>query len=546
MRIALLQINVNPAQPETNGKTIETAYFEAIKRGADLAVTPELAVPGYIPSDKLFEPNLRRRIEAESHRLQAITENVPLVFGTCMPTGSGKLWNELWWCENGKLRAKTRKSVLAGLGTHNESGYFEPGDGQQKPVEHLGERIGLTIGENPHSSFEHLIQAGATLVINAAASTGALGSYAPEGRSPYWASLSKSEQRRDFLSKQSKVCNAPIVYINRVGADGSLLFDGGSCLALPDGTWQCSEEFNEGVFIVDTNAQGLAWPDKSKNEGAWLRRGLTLGLKDNLFKQGIEAVVIGLSGGIDSAVVAALATEAIGPEKILGVALPTRFTSKESVELAKLQAKRLGIHYLEIDTDAPFAGAASSLQCALPGRQFGLTDENLQCRCRGMLLMALTTEPTIHQLLGTNRCVVLNTGNKSEASTGYFTLYGDGIGAFGIIGDLLKARVYALAHEFGDFIPPQVINRPPTAELRPNQTDESSLMPYRQLDAVLGALLEANRSAECIYDDLAEVLDGQDLLGARNALPRIQSLISSSGFKRRQLPFAINVTHRAI
>jgi len=545
MRIALLQINTDLARPDINAKAIETAYLKAIKLGASLVVTPELAVPGYIPDDRLFEPSLINAVEKESHRLQAATASVPLVFGTCSPTASGKLWNELWWCEQGKLRCKTRKTSLADFDSCGESRYFESSVNQQNLVDYLDKKIGLSIGENMPGSFENLVQLGASLIINATASTCALGSYVPKGCNPSWALPSKSKQRHEFLSAQSKTHATPIVYINRVGAECSLLFDGDSCLSLPDGTQQCGEIFNSGIFVVDTDERGTIWSDETDVEATWIHKALGMGIRDNLSKQGIEAVVIGLSGGIDSAVVTALAIGAIGKERVLGVALPTRFTSEESITLARQQAKTLGIHYLELDADVPFAGAASALLSALPDRQFGLSDENLQCRCRSMLLMALTTEPAIHDQLGTNRCAVLNTGNKSEAATGYFTLYGDGIGAFGAIGDLLKGRVYALARELGDLIPEQVINRPPTAELRQGQTDESSLMPYRQLDAVLGALIEARRPFECIYDELADVLSGQDLLEARNALPRIQKMINDSEFKRRQTPFAIKVTHRA-
>jgi NAD+ synthase (glutamine-hydrolysing) len=409
----------------------------------------------------------------------------------------------------------------------------------------LGKQIALVIGESAKGYFENLSRPAAALIINVAASASALGSFVPEGRAPSWALPSKSVQRHDFLSSQSKAHAAPVAFINRVGAEESLLYDGGSCLVLPDGTYQAFEDFADGVFIVDTDASGTARADKTdrRSEGAWLRLALALGLKDNMSKQEIGAVVIGLSGGIDSAVIAALAVETIDPKKILGVALPTRYTSAESVELAKAQAQRLGMNYLELDTDAPFAGAAASLSRVLPDRQFGLTDENIQSRCRGMLLMGLTSEPAIHRMLGTDRCAVLNTGNKSEAATGYFTLYGDGVGAFGILGDLLKARVYALARELGDAVQPEILSRPPTAELRPNQTDESSLMPYRQLDAILGALIEAGRSMEGLDSDLADVLDGHDLAEARSALPRIAKMISASEFKRRQVPFAIKVTH---
>jgi NAD+ synthase (glutamine-hydrolysing) len=367
------------------------------------------------------------------------------------------------------------------------------------------------------------------------------------GSAPPWALPSKSLQRRDFLSISSKRRGIPVAHVSRVGAEEGLLFDGGSCLALPDGAFQNFESFAEGVFIVDTDAPGTAWTNGPQEcrEGAWLRRALAMGIKDNMSKQGLEAAVIGLSGGIDSAVVTALAVEAIGPDKVIGVSLPTRFTSVESRGLAKNQAQRLGINFLEVDAEAPFAGAASSLSLGLAGRQFGITDENLQSRCRGMLLMAVTSEPAIHEMLGTERCAVLNTGNKSEAATGYFTLYGDAVGAFGVIGDLLKTRVYAVARELGDAIPEDVLSRPPTAELRPNQTDESSLMPYVQLDAILGALIEAKRPMDGLREDLAEALDGQELLEARESLPRVQRLVSGSEFKRRQLPFSLHVTQNA-
>jgi NAD+ synthase (glutamine-hydrolysing) len=277
-------------------------------------------------------------------------------------------------------------------------------------------------------------------------------------------------------------------------------------------------------------------------EPFWLRRALGMGLRENLSKQGLEAVVVGLSGGIDSSVVAAMAAENLGPERVLGVALPTRYTSEKSLTLAREQAEVLGIRFLQLDAELPFAGAARSLEAAFPERAFGITDENFQSRCRGMLLMAATSEPSVHKLLGSSRVAVLNTGNKSEAATGYFTLYGDGIGAFGILGDCLKARVFALARELGPAIPHGILDRRPTAELRPNQTDEASLIPYAQLDAILGTLLEARREEGSILDDLTCLLEGPALAQAQAALPRIFNLLRNSEFKRRQLPFSLKVS----
>ncbi|HEX4846173.1 MAG TPA: NAD(+) synthase, partial [Geothrix sp.] len=420
-----------------------------------------------------------------------------------------------------------------------------------------GQRIGLSICEDLWADpqlgnapvdygidpIADLAAGGATLILNASASPSGLGSYLPPGRSAPWAIPSKDAQRRRLLPGLAQKHGVPIAYASRVGAESWLLFDGGSGLALPDGRWQGSAPFHEGTLLVDAGLPGEAW--RTVEDGAWLRTALVAGIRDNLAKQGLEAVVLGLSGGIDSAVAAALAVEALGPGRVLGAAMPTRFSSGESADLAQQQARHLGIPFLSLDADAPFAGFAAALGQALPGRSFGLTDENLQSRSRGSLLMALTSEPEIHRRLGTDRVAVLNTGNKSEAATGYFTLYGDGIGAFAPLGDCLKARVYAVARELGAAVPRGVMERPPTAELRPGQTDEASLLPYAQLDAILGAALEAQRPAETLPDDLASLLDGEALLQARAALPRILGLLHRTEFKRRQLPFAFKVSPKA-
>jgi NAD+ synthetase len=388
-----------------------------------------------------------------------------------------------------------------------------------------------------------LVAAGATLILNASASPSALGSWLPPDRSAPWAIPSKASQRRRLLPGLAQKHNVPIAYASRVGVDSWLLFDGGSGLALPDGRWQGGEPFQEGHLMVDPAAPGQPW--RTVEEGPWLRKALVTGIRENLAKQGLEALVLGLSGGIDSAVAAALAVEALGSERVLGVALPTRFSSETSSNLAEQQARHLGMGFLRLDADAPFAGFAAALEKALPGRAFGLTDENVQSRCRGSLLMALTSEPQIQRRLGTDRVAVLNTGNKSEAATGYFTLYGDGIGAFAPLGDCLKARVYAMALDLGEAVPRGVIDRPPTAELRPGQTDEASLLPYAQLDAILGAALEAQRPEEGLAEDLALLLEGEALVQARAALPRILGLLRRTEFKRRQLPFAFKVSPKA-
>ncbi|WP_306591608.1 NAD(+) synthase [Geothrix sp. 21YS21S-4] len=556
MRIALLQLNARLGDPEGNGRRLEAAYAEAVAGGAELALAPELAIPGYLLEDRLWEPGLRRRVEAESHRLAARSGTVPLVFGTARPAPSGRLWNELWWCEGGALRHCARKRVLPSYDVFDEHRYFEPDLAPQPLVPFRGERVGLSICEDLWADpqlggtpvaygldpIADLAAAGATLILNASASPSFLGSWLPPGRSAPWAVPSKDAQRRRLLSGLANKHGIPIAYVSRVGAESWLLFDGGSGLALPDDRWQGGEPFQEGALFTDPADAG-DW--RSVEDARWLRKALVTGLRDNLAKQGIEALVLGLSGGIDSAVAAALAVEALGPDRILGAALPTRFSSAESSALAEEQARHLGLAFLSLDADAPFAGFSQALGEALPGRAFGLTDENLQSRSRGSLLMALTSEFEVHQRLGTERMAVLNTGNKSEAATGYFTLYGDGIGAFAPLGDCLKARVYALAGELGAAVPRGVVERPPTAELRPGQTDEASLLPYAQLDAILGAVLEAQRPEEALADDLTLLLEGPALEQARAALPRILALLRRTEFKRRQLPFAFKVSPKA-
>ncbi|HEY3270747.1 MAG TPA: NAD(+) synthase [Geothrix sp.] len=557
MRIALLQLNAHLGDPEGNGRRVEAAYAEAVAAGAELVLGPELAIPGYLAEDRLWEQGLRVRIERESRRLAALSGSVPLLFGTASPAPSGRLWNELWWCEEGALRHCAHKRVLPSYDVFDEHRYFEPDPSPQPLVAFRGQRIGLSICEDLWADpqlgnapvgygldpIADLAAAGATLILNGSASPSGLGSYLPPGRSAPWAIPSKDAQRRRLLPGLAKKHGLPIAYASRVGAESWLLFDGGSGLALPDGRWQGCKPFHEGLYMVDTGRPGEAW--RTVEEGSWLRTALVLGIRDNLAKQGLEALVMGLSGGIDSAVAAALAVEALGQGRVLGVALPTRFSSTESSALAEQQARHLGMSFLSLDADAPFAGFAGALERALPGRAFSLTDENLQSRCRGSLLMALTSEPEVHRRLGTGRVAVLNTGNKSEAATGYFTLYGDGIGAFAPLGDCLKARVYAVARELGEAVPRGVLERPPTAELRPGQTDEASLLPYAQLDAILGAALEAQRPEEGLADDLALLLEGKALAQAREGLPRILGLLRRTEFKRRQLPFAFKVSPKA-
>lgn len=558
MRIGILQLNARLSEPEANARRIAEAYAKAVTRGAELVLSPEMALPGYLAEDRLWEAGLRQRIAEASATLAQGIGAVPLVFGTCSPAPSGRLWNELWWCEAGQVRARVHKRILPAYDVFDESRYFEADLECQPLVDFRGERVGLSICEDlwadagissgpvryAFDPIRHLAEQGATLILNSSASPAHLGTWMPEGKSSPWGIPSKLEQRRRLLVAHAARHGLPIAYASRVGSESWLTYDGGSGLVRPDGTWTGASLFEEQVLVIDSQCQGEAWPQEA-SEAAWLRLALGQGLRENLDKQGLEGVVVGLSGGIDSAVVAAVAAENMDPRRILGVALPTRFSSEESLQLAEVQARALGIHFLSLNAELPFGGAVAALQEVFPNRAFSLTDENLQSRSRALLLLGLTSEPEVHSMLGTARVAVLNTGNKSEAATGYFTLYGDGIGAFGLLGDCLKQRVFALARELGEAVPAGVLNRKPTAELRPGQTDEESLLPYALLDPILAAFVETRRPQEQLSDDLSDWLEGPELERARAAIPRVLRLLRGSEFKRRQLPFALKVSPRA-
>ncbi|MDE3246317.1 MAG: NAD+ synthase, partial [Acidobacteriota bacterium] len=310
MRIALLQLNHRLGDPATNGASIEAAYAKAVAGGAELVVTPELAMVGYLAEDRMWEAGLRSRVGAESLRLCKLSGPVPLVFGTFSPSPSGRLFNELWWCQDGGVRQVIRKRLLPSYDVFEESRWFEPSSDVPKLMEHRGHRIGLSICEDLWADQElssmpvryacdpiaDLAKAGATLLLNASASPTMLGSWLPPGRAVPWAIPSKEQQRKKLIQGLAMKHGVPLVYADRVGADSWHLFDGGSCLARPDGSWQGGSRFTEGIVWVDTEASGTVWP-AFPEEGVWLRDALGMGLRDNLSKQGLEAVVIGLSGG---------------------------------------------------------------------------------------------------------------------------------------------------------------------------------------------------------------------------------------------------------
>ena len=340
---------------------------------------------------------------------------------------------------------------------------------------------------------------------------------------------------------QAQHYKTPIIFASRVGADSSLIYDGSSGMASAKGQWQGAPAFQEGLVWVDTQKNGHAWT--VLEDMHWLRKALVTGIRDNFHKQGVEGAIVGMSGGLDSAVVATLAREALGSSKVLGVALPSLVTSSESIRLAEQQCKKLGIELRMISITEPHASLEKAIRNQTGTPLAPRTHENLQSRIRGQILMALTTEPAVHKLLGTEKIAVINTANKSEAAVGYCTLYGDTVGILSPLGDCLKSRVFDLAQAMPDEVLAEIIARPPSAELSLNQTDEEALMPYRELDLILSMHLESNIPFHLIEENLNGSQLGFPQMSEK--IKRTQMLLRHSEFKRKQMPFNLKVSPKA-
>lgn len=553
VKIAILQINPRLANPEFNGSEIEQRYQEAVAGGAEIVVTPEMHVAGYIPNDRLWDPGVRYRIQAESERLVRLTGSTPLLLGTVTPAPSGRLWNELWWCSEGQVHHRIRKRVLPSYDVFDEHRWFEPDPNPQPLISFGEEQIGLSICEdlwaNPWGQgsirytlnpIEDLVNQGASMLINASVSPANLGAWAPS--KPYlgWVP-SKADQRRKILLDQAQHYKIPIVFASRVGADSSLIYDGSSGMASAKGLWQGAPSFWEGLVWVDTKKPGDPWV--VTEDMNWLRKALVTGIRDNFHKQGLEGAILGMSGGLDSAVVATLAQEALGSSRVLAVALPSMITSSESLRLAEEQCKKLGMELRTISIADPHASLEKAITTQTGTPLAARTHENLQSRIRGQILMALTTEPSVHKLLGTDKVTVINTGNKSEAAVGYCTLYGDTVGILSPLGDCLKSRVFQLAQSMHGEVLDEIIARPPSAELSPNQTDEEALMPYRELDLILSMHLESSIPFHLIEEKLNNSNLGFPQMSEK--INRTQTLLRHSEFKRKQMPFSLKVSPKA-
>jgi len=533
MKIALLQINPTVGDLTGNARLIADAAMAAKGAGADLAVTPELALAGYLPRDLLLSAGFVTCCwEAAAALATTLADGPAVLVGLPEPNPSDEgrpLFNTAVLMHHGALGQRFRKSLLPTYDVFDEDRYFEPFHGPAM-LEICGRRLGISICEDVWNDrdfwkrrryhfdpIEELAKSGAQAIVNLSASPFAAGKY---------------RFRDQMLGSMAARHHVPLLYVNQTGGNDDLVFDGRSSAFSSTGQLIArGHAFSPDVVIVDLDApQPLEPPDDMAAE-AEIWAALVLGTRDYVRKCGFTSVVLGLSGGVDSALTAAIAADAVGPDKVLGVLMPSPFSSQGSVDDALALAKQLGINTQTLPIETAMAAMASTLAPAFRGTERDVTEENIQARIRGNLLMALSNK---------RGALLLTTGNKSELAVGYCTLYGDMSGGLAVIADVPKTMVYRVARWLNEtrgraIIPESTLTKAPSAELRPNQTDQDSLPPYDVLDAILERHVEHHQPAGEI------VAAGFDAAVVR----RVLGLVRRAEFKRKQAAPGLKVTDRA-
>lgn len=502
-----------------NAQRVLAYARSAQANGAELLLCPEMALLGYPPDDLLMRPALEAALAQTLHTLSAeLPSSLPVLVGAPEFAPEG-LYNALYWLEQGQWRVVARKSALPNFGVFDEQRHFVASAGPQV-VDWDGCRLGLLICEDlwDDQVCAALTQQAPDLVLCPNAS-------------PF--DQQKRDQRQALLARRVNQWGAPTAYLNMVGGQDELVFDGNSqCWDAQRGAVNVSQVPTEALLLADMEAgrwRSAVWDAPPVEPLRLLGDIIALGLRDYFRENGFAHIFVGLSGGIDSALVLALAVQAVGSQQVTAVAMPSPFTAQMSLEDARLQAQWLNVEYLELPI-APMMDAFE--QCLAPvhqGQPADTTEENIQARSRGTLLMALANK---------RRGLVLATGNKSELAVGYCTLYGDMCGGFAPIKDLYKMQVYALARAMNQRfaqIPDRVITRAPSAELRPDQRDEDSLPPYAQLDAWLEALIEQEHGPQWLIDQGAPASE----------VMRVTRLLRMAEFKRRQAAPGPKLTPKA-
>ncbi len=530
MKIALVQINSVVGDFPANAKRILAGYREALEKGADLVVTPELSLVGYPPRDLVFKSQFVPRCLQALDYLRGEVGVVPLLVGYVDRSDKrpGRAFrNAVAWLEDGQIRERIYKTLLPTYDVFDEWRYFEPNE-ECRVIEYLGQQVGVTVCEDiwtedflyrplyEREPVRELAEKGADVIVNLSAS-------------PF--ALNKPVARRDLFASVAKEAKVPLVYCNAVGGQDQLIFDGHSAVVGADGEVMASlSGFREEVEVVelDSKKEGVMWPELEEN--AQLYEALVLGLRDYARKCGFREACLGLSGGIDSAVTAALAVAALGAENVRGLTMPSRFSSEGSIGDSIKLAQNLNMKCEEVPIGETFATVREAMKGPFAGAKEDVTEENMQARIRGLFLMSLSNK---------TGSILLTTGNKSELAVGYCTMYGDMCGGLAAISDVPKTRVYELARWMNrerEVIPWATIEKPPSAELAPDQKDQDSLPPYDELDAILELYVEQQMSAS----DIIECHDYDE-----STVRWIQRRVDLNEWKRHQAAPGLRVTSKA-
>tara|TARA_R110002072_G_scaffold302854_1_gene489181 strand:+ start:16668 stop:18356 length:1689 start_codon:yes stop_codon:yes gene_type:complete len=520
----ILMAQMNTLVGDFDGNT--TKVIESIVQAEQqyenpVVVFPELTLSGYPPEDLLLRPSIEPRVTQSLSRIcDAMVGSGYAVIGYPLRV-EGTLYNVAGVLHRGEVVAQYRKQCLPNYQVFDEKRYFSPGD-SACVVDIKGVKVGLSICEDiwEESPTMQAAQAGAQVLLNL-------------NSSPYH--QGKRDERWEVVASRARQAAIPIVYVNQVGGQDELVFDGGSFAVAADGTLvAAAPNFEEGTYAVELIASDsqvrMAGVDLCPplDELAAVWQALVLGVRDYVNKNRFSGVVLGLSGGIDSALTLAVAVEALGPDRVEAVMMPFRYTSQMSVEDAAEQSRTLGVNHKVISIESIYESFMNSLQSEFEGYETDTTEENLQARCRGVLLMSISNKKGY---------LVLTTGNKSELAVGYSTLYGDMAGGFDVLKDVPKTLVFDLCryrNSLGPCIPQRVIDRPPSAELAPDQKDEDSLPPYEVLDRILAFYVEQDYSAEAI------IAMGMD----RDQVQKVLRLVDLNEYKRRQAPIGVRITQR--
>ena len=554
MRIAGAQINLRVGDLDYNEVRLLDSMRWAESRDADVLLLPELAIPGYPPEDLVMRRGFVEANLAVLERLAAEAGDTVTVVGFVDRSAVGRqgagdaeprqVANAVALLHQGRVKGIYHKVLLPNYGVFDEDRYFAAGSSPGAVWDIGGVTVGVSICEDiwvPDGPSSRQASAGAQVLLNV-------------NGSPF--QIAKEVQRARHIHREAANSRLPVVYLNLVGGQDELVFDGGSMVVDRHGTLQYrAPSFEEACFVVDVEpgepvrtgpdpvvvrGEPLARPSERLSPPSAapldrleeIYRALTLGLRDYVHKNGFSKVVVGLSGGIDSALTAVIATDALGPEAVRGVTMPSKFSSDGSVRDSEELARRLGIRFDQITIADLFAEYQTALHDLFIGTDFGVAEENLQPRIRGTLLMAISNK---------RGEMVIATGNKSEMAVGYATLYGDMAGGYAVLKDVFKTRVYDLARwrnrrgEMIPEIPEETLRKAPSAELRPGQFDTDSLPPYDLLDPVLAAYIEE----DCSVDDI--VAAGYE----RKLVTRVAAMVDRNEYKRRQAPPGVKITAKA-